>query len=279
MMMRFSFRLMTQVHENNVVSMSGGKDSTAMLEMMLEHGESIHSVVYCDMGPWEFPAMHDHIKAVEQSTGIPIVRVKPRWDPVYQLIEKPVIKKGSKEIYRLGNNWPSFMRRWCTREKMNALHKYLKSIPGAVSCVGLAADETDRLETSEAKSRKITCRYPLIEYGIKEAQALQYCYDKGYTWDGLYQIFDRVSCFCCPLQRLGELRKLRRYFPDLWSRMLDWDSQLDTSWGVGFRGYQTVHDLERKFHEADRQMDLFPEFAEQFVSKNYVKEEQLELFV
>ncbi len=89
MMMRFSFRPMTEFHENNVVSMSGGKDSTAMLELMKEHGEPIHSVVYCDMGPWEFPAMHDHIKAVEQSTGIPIVRVKPRWDPVYQLIESP----------------------------------------------------------------------------------------------------------------------------------------------------------------------------------------------
>ncbi len=44
--------------------------------------------------------------------------------------------------------------------------------------------------------------------------------------------------------------------------MLEWDSQLDTSWGVGFRGYKTVHDLERKFKEEDRQMDLFPEFAE-----------------
>jgi hypothetical protein len=61
--------------------------------------------------------------------------------------------------------------------------------------------------------------------------------------------------------------------------MLDWDSQLDTSWGVGFRGYQTIHDLERKFHEEDRQMDLFPGFAEQFVYKKYVKQEQLELFV
>ena len=241
----------------NIVSLSGGKDSTAMMLMMLERNEPIHSIVYCDMGPWEFPAMHDHIKAVEQSTGIPIVRVKLRWDPVYQLIEKPVMKKGSKEIYRLGNNWPSFMRRWCTREKMNAIHKYLKSIPGAVSCVGMAADETSRLKTSEAKSRKITCRYPLIEYGIKEAQALQYCYDKGYTWDGLYELFGRVSCFCCPLQRLGELRKLRRYFPELWSLMLDWDSQLDTSWGVGFRGYQTVHDLERRFMAEDMQRLMF----------------------
>lgn len=232
---------------NNIVSLSGGKDSTAMLEMMLERGESIHSVVYCDMGPWEFPAMHDHIKSVEQQTGIPIVRLKPKWDLVYMLTQKPVIKRGAKEVYRLGYGWPSAMRRWCTREKINVLHKYLKSIPGVVSCVGMAADETDRIKTSEAKSRKIICRYPLIEYGITEAQALQYCYDKGYTWDGLYQIFDRVSCFCCPLQRLGALRKLRRYFPDLWGQMLDWDSQIYAPGAFSFRGYKTVHDLEMRF--------------------------------
>ena len=118
--------------------------------------------------------------------------------PVYnehKPLELHVITSYSIHYTKLyeGNNWPSFMRRWCTREKMNALHKYLKSIPGAVSCVGLAADETGRLETSDAKSRKITCRYPLIEYGMTEAQALQYCYDKGYTWNGLYQIFNRVS--------------------------------------------------------------------------------------
>ena len=31
---------------NNVVSLSGGKDSTAMLHMMLERGDDIHSVVF-----------------------------------------------------------------------------------------------------------------------------------------------------------------------------------------------------------------------------------------
>jgi hypothetical protein len=41
--------------------------------------------------------------------------------------------------------------------------------------------------------------------------------------------------------------------------MLDWDSQIDTSWGAGFKGYRTVHDLENRFSEEDRQGDLFPE--------------------
>lgn len=45
---------------SNIVSLSGGKDSTAMLLMMLERGEDIHSVVFFDTG-WEFPEMHEHI--------------------------------------------------------------------------------------------------------------------------------------------------------------------------------------------------------------------------
>ena len=248
-------------NSHNIVSVSGGKDSTAMVEMMVERGERIHSVVYCDMAPWEFPAMHDHIRAVERSIGIPIVRVKPRWNPVYMLTEKPVIKRGTSEVYRHGNNWPSAMRRWCTREKMNALHRYLKTIPGAVSCVGIAADETDRLDTVEAKTRKVTIRHPLVEYDVTEPEALQYCYDKGYDWGGLYEIFGRVSCFCCPLQPIGEVRKVRKLFPDLWAKMLKWDAMIDRSWGVGFKGDKTVHDLERRFASEDCQMDLFPAMA------------------
>ena len=35
----------------------------------------------------------------------------------------------------------------------------------------------------------------------------EYCTERGFTWDGLYERFSRVSCFCCPLQGIGELRK------------------------------------------------------------------------
>ena len=50
---------------NNVISLSGGKDSTAMLHMMLERGESVHSAVFFDTG-WEFPEMEAHIDEVER---------------------------------------------------------------------------------------------------------------------------------------------------------------------------------------------------------------------
>ena len=42
-------------------------------------------------------------------------------------------------------------------------------------------------------------------------------------WDCLYEIFHRVSCWCCPLQSLSELRKLYNHFPELWEQLKKWD--------------------------------------------------------
>ena len=48
----------------HVVSFSGGKDSTAMLLMMIEKGIRVDQVVFCDTTK-EFPAMYDHIERVK----------------------------------------------------------------------------------------------------------------------------------------------------------------------------------------------------------------------
>lgn len=60
----------------NVISFSGGKDSTAMLLRMLEEGMPVDLIIYCDTG-LEFPAMYDHIAKVEQNIGREITKLKP----------------------------------------------------------------------------------------------------------------------------------------------------------------------------------------------------------
>ena len=60
---------------------------------------------------------------------------------------------------------------------------------------------------------------------------------------GLYEIFHRVSCWCCPLQSLDELRKLHRYFPDLWRQLEAWD---DATWRTFIKGY-SARDLAARF--------------------------------
>jgi 3'-phosphoadenosine 5'-phosphosulfate sulfotransferase (PAPS reductase)/FAD synthetase len=247
--------------QNNIVSLSGGKDSTAMLLMMLELGEPVHSAIFFDTG-WEFPEMYPHLDLVARKTGVKIVCLKPARPFHYWLYERPVVAaKGPNkgEVHRIGNGWPSPLRRWCTREKTHAIRRYLKTVPNSVSCIGFAADEGHRA-TGSANLQAVNgaTRFPLIEWGVTETDALQYCLARGYKWGGLYDVFHRVSCFCCPLQRLSELRKLRKHYPKLWARMLKMDEAIPDH-NRGFKGYKTVRDLENRFAEEDRQGDLFPE--------------------
>ena len=239
---------------NQTVSFSGGKDSTAMLLMMLEKNEPIHSIIFCD-GGWEFPQMLDHIDKVEKYVGMEIVRVRPARDFTYSLLERKVIPRDkNKETYR-GYGWPSAYRRWCTREKISAIDKYRNTIPDPIACIGMAYDEFLRLNSKSSQAAKYKIRYPLVEYQVTEHEALEYCYQKGFDWDGLYTKFKRVSCFCCPMQGLRELRNLRKYYPELWSQMLEWDAKKPEH-NPGFRGYKTVHDLEKRFECEDRQTIL-----------------------
>ena len=50
----------------NMVSFSGGKDSTAMLLRMLEEGMQVDIILFCDTG-LEFPQLYKHVKKIEQN--------------------------------------------------------------------------------------------------------------------------------------------------------------------------------------------------------------------
>jgi len=118
----------------------------------------------------------------------------------------------------------------------------LKGEFNAIHYVGIAADEPKRIHND---------RYPLVEWGITEKEALRICYDRGYDWGGLYEIYHRCSCWCCPFQRIDELRKLRRHHPELWAKLLEMDKRALAQFGdtpLGrFRPNWTVAQLDQRF--------------------------------
>ena len=239
---------------NNIVSLSGGKDSTCMLIKMLEKNEPIHSVVFFDTG-WEFPEMYEHITKLQAYTGVKIWTLHPRLPFDYWMTTRPTIaKNGPKkgEVHCVGNGWPLISRRWCTGKKIDTLLYYARPVKNAVQCVGYAADE----KTRAFNSTKTKHRFPLQEYGITESNALKICKDHGFHWGGLYEHFSRVSCFCCPFQPIRELRKLRREFPKLWGRMIDMERAIPDGRNKDFNNGKTVYELERRFYQEDQQMSL-----------------------
>lgn len=228
----------------NVLSFSGGKDSTAMLLMMLERKEKIDAVVYFDTG-WEFPQMYEHIDKLERNTGIKIVRLHDEHPMEWHMLER-AMNRGNN-AGRRGYGWARQTSRWCTKIKTSNIDLYIAQnrLSGSTQCVGIASDERWRCKPYK--------RYPLIEYGVTEADALAYCKEKGYDWGGLYDHFNRVSCWCCPLQGINELRELRTHYKDLWQKLRDMDSR---SWN-DFKQDRPIEYYEEMFDAEDKQMTLF----------------------
>jgi 3'-phosphoadenosine 5'-phosphosulfate sulfotransferase (PAPS reductase)/FAD synthetase len=222
----------------HIVSFSGGKDSTAMLLRMLEEDMTIDDIIFCDVGK-DFPDMIDHVGKVKKyikekyNKDITIVKADKSFD--YYMFDH--IKTRGKNKGEKGYGWANMRIRWCTSMLKNkAIDDYLKKYKeeGYIEYIGIAVDEPKRVKD------KI---YPLVEWGMTEKDCLQYCYDRGFNWNGLYEHFDRVSCWCCPLKNLKELKTLYIHYPDLWEELKDMDKRAYNQ----FRKDYSVEQLEEKF--------------------------------
>lgn len=236
-----------------ILSFSGGKDSTALgLEWLSRHKADpvaypLHEVVYCDT--WmEFPAMIEHVNQLEKifkHAGIKFTRLQNPKSFDWYMFEYQPRRRNYELQDKKGCSWPSSQVRWCTDVlKTRILNKYfahLREKYTVIQLIGLAADEENRLERKQNLNPEY--RHPLAEWGWTESDCLKYCYSKGFDWCGLYEIFHRVSCWCCPLQSLEELRNLRKHFPDLWAKLLDMEHR---TWRA-FRSDYSVDQLEIRF--------------------------------
>jgi 3'-phosphoadenosine 5'-phosphosulfate sulfotransferase (PAPS reductase)/FAD synthetase len=229
------------LEEQHIVSFSGGKDSTAMLLMMIEKGMQIDRIICVDTTK-EFPAMYRHIQKVQkmiEPLKIEIVKI----DFDYWFGEH--IKTRGKRKGEVGYGFPDFRNRWCTALKREVVKKISKTLDnGTIQYHGIAFDEKERIENNKG----MRIEYPLVEWQVTEKQALEYCYSKGLDWEGLYDKFYRVSCWCCPLSRIGELGTLYNDFPELWKELEEMDKKSFRK----FRSDYSVQELKEKFIDENK---------------------------
>ena len=236
-------------------SLSGGKDSTAGLLLMMERDMPIDCVINADTG-MEFPEMYEHLAKVDdllyREQGIHITTLRHPQGFEYLMFDKPIEKRRTIEkrermgIPARGYGWPGLRSRWCTsRLKTHLIEREvrrLKREKNAVNYIGIAADEAWRCKEGT---------YPLVDWGITEAQALQICYERGFDFGGLYRVYRRASCYCCPFQRVSELREMRIHHPELWKHMRELDERAREQFGPGpygqFRKDWSMAGLEERF--------------------------------
>lgn len=207
----------------SVASVSFGKDSLAMVLYILENGLPLDEVIFYDTG-MEFTAIYknrDKLAAILKQRGVKYTELHPENPFLYDMIERPVIskQKGSHNGY----GWCGGVCRWGTTWKTHALDR--QAAGATTHYVGIALDEPKRLERIAPPKVAL-----LAEVGMTEADALRYCRERGWDWNepsqtappgyvDLYEILDRVSCWCCANKNQRELRNIYRYLPDYWKRL------------------------------------------------------------
>lgn len=231
-----------------------------MLLLMIEKEMPIDIVLSADTG-MEFPEMYEHLAKVDEflykNRGIHITTLRHPHGFEWLMFEEPKVKPSAIErrmrdnVPLCGNGWPGIRVRWCTGQlKTHLITKKVNELKGeyrALHYVGIAYDERSRCK-DEA--------YPLVEWKITEEQALQICYERGFDFGGLYEIYHRASCWCCPFQRIDELRMLRKHHPDLWEKLMELDQRALEQFGQNplgqFKKNWTVRKLDERFFKEEQ---------------------------
>ena len=134
----------------HAVSLSGGKDSTAMLLLMIERGLPINTVLWADTG-MEFPEMYDHIRKVDdylyRERGIHITMLRHPKGFEYLMFEEEKQKPSSIEnrqrlgVPLYGNGWPGVKVRWCTGQlKTHLISKEVNRLKGEYQALHYRAE-------------------------------------------------------------------------------------------------------------------------------------------
>ena len=250
------------------LSLSGGKDSMALFLELLDEGVKLDEVVTVDLGD-EYQAVYDtllFVASVCLHEGIKFTVLEiPETDEYKEYIKETGAEITMFEFFafchvkqngKIGYGWCG-KQRWGTEIKNRLLNNYYQSIEKfIIEYVGIAADETHRIDIKPHKNYAKS--YPLVKWGMTEADCLKYCNEHGLWWfqDGvrLYDILDRVSCQHCQQKNLKELKNIRSYLPGLWNSFKVW--QNSTVFPYRSNG-DTIHDLDKRFAEEGRQISIF----------------------
>lgn len=145
-----------------IASVSFGKDSLAMLLMLIDKKYKLDEVIFYDTG-MEFQAIYDtrdKVKKILIEKGIKYTELKPKIPFLHKMLDIEVHKRNGNIQY--GYGVCGGRCRWGTTEKNNTITKYLKKQFGQnyKEYIGIAADEVKRIEKERDKHKLM----PLVEW-------------------------------------------------------------------------------------------------------------------
>jgi len=199
-----------QPSTRHILSLSGGKDSTALAIYMRSRILDLE-YVFCDTEK-ELPETYEYLKRLEAYLGKPIHYLKHDG-------------RGFDELLLARRGYlPSPQVRWCTEHlKIKPFEKYI----GDDLCynyIGIRADETHRKGYISTKPN-IIAKYPFIEDGLQKQDIIRLLDESGLGLPAYYDWRSRSGCYFCFFQQRVEWVGLLENHPDLYEKAKKYEKE------------------------------------------------------
>jgi len=270
--------------EKHIASISGGKDSTALLILAkLERGIDVQAV-FADTGH-EHPETYRYIEYLDTALG-PIQTVKADFSRHFERKRKFIaekwpehgvpaerVKEALDMLHSTGNpfldlcmlkgRFPSTRARFCSSDlkhapiRDNIVEPLIAAGHTVMSWQGVRADESRSRANlpivDEPEDGLITYR-PLIHYTADGVFDLHRQYD--IQWNPLYeQGMGRVGCMPCIHARKAEIKEIAYRWPEEIARVAEWEKLVSATSKRGLSSF-FAHDKTPGDHQGKKDVPM-----------------------
>ncbi|WP_457744110.1 phosphoadenosine phosphosulfate reductase domain-containing protein [Sulfurimonas sp.] len=242
-----------------IATISFGKDSTVMCDLLLKNNYPLDYIVFTDT-LLEFPMMYEYKDKVcdyfKQRYCVDVIVTKPDStfeDWCFGKIEDENARMNGF-IRGIPMVWsePCYWRR---EAKVKPQEKLFRDIGDHKIYIGFTLGEAQRRMSDDKFI------YPLIDYfHMSERNCQEYLINQEMQ-NPLYNYFTRTGCSVCPAQSDKAWFVIWKHFPDTWEymknieyRLSKFDKVKNRYW---FNDFRSCEDMEKKFIKFDMQGSLF----------------------
>ena len=215
-----------------IVSISGGKDSTALLLWAIaKYGKRNLIIIFADTGA-EFEETYEYLEYLELKQGIKIFHIKnEKWDWFSYSRHRQML--------------PDSQNRFCTSKcKTDPTSKWITANCTRKEDIFLTGErwEESGLRAGYShqyfnKDHRIKGLRPILHWTV--ADVLRCIREAGLELHPIYKHFYRLGCYCCIFNSQSEWVQLYRYYPHLFEKAAKFEEEL----GYTFKQGETLRQL------------------------------------